>query len=194
MYRVLSVVVTAASLLVTLPADAQNLNGKLKGDYAVTVTGFCAQASTPFTPESQSTNTVSPLHRVVETKRSYDGEGNVSITGRSFQLASTATAPGSFPVSESEFTCSGTYQVNDDLTFSEAITCAGNIIVGAGAGLTFTQEPTTTKARIHKKKILFSDTRGQPQTVIQVQGVPTQSFRLCASNGIGVKIKEDNEN
>jgi hypothetical protein len=193
MYRFLSVVVTAASLLVTLPADAQNLNKKLKGDYAATVTSFCAQASTPFTPESQATNTVSPLHRVVETKRSYDGEGNVSITGRTFQLASTATAPGSFPVSESEFTCSGTYEVNDDLTFSETFSCAGNIVVGAGAGLTFTQEPRTTSGRIHKKKILFSDTRGQPQTVIQVQGVATPSFRLCAGSGIGVKIKEDSE-
>lgn len=193
MYRFLSVVVTAASILVSLPADAQNLNKKLKGDYAATVTSFCAQASTPFTPESQATNTVSPLHRIVESKRHYDGAGNVSITGRTFQLASTATAPGAFPVSESEFTCSGTYQVNDDLTFAETITCAGNIVVGAGAGLTFTQAPITTNARIHKKKILFSDTRGQPQTVIQVQGVATPSFRLCASNGIGVKIKEDHE-
>jgi len=189
MYRQLSVVVTAASLLVALPADAQNLNKKLKGDYDVTVVGVCAQSSSPFTPESQSTNTVSPLHRVTKTKRSYDGNGNVVITGRTFQLSSTATAPGSFPVSESEFTCTGTYQVNDDLTFSETFACAGNIVVGVVAGRTFTQEPRTTSGRIHKQKIYLSGTRGQPQTVIQVQDAPTPSYRLCAGGGTGVKIK-----
>jgi hypothetical protein len=39
----------------------------------------------------------------------------------------------------------------------------------------------------------FSDTRGNPQTVIQIEGVATPSFRLCASSGSGVKIKEPKE-
>lgn len=191
MYRFLSVVVTAAFLFATVPADARDLNKKLKGVYAASVVSVCAQASTPFTPEGQATNTISPLHRIVQTTRTYDGNGNVALAGRTFQLASTATAPGSFPTSESEFTCTGTYQVNDDLTFSETEACSGNVVVGSVAGRTFTQEPRTISGRIHGKKILFSGTRGMPQIVIQVEGVPTPSYRMCAGSGTGVKIKEE---
>lgn len=191
MYRLLSVVLTAVSLLSTFPANAQDLNKRLKGSYAVAVVSFCAQSSTAFSSESQAMNTVFPLHRNVESIRTYDGNGNVTLTGRTFQLASSVTAPGSFPTSESEFTCAGTYHVNDDLTFSETVTCSGNIVVGSAAGRTFTQEPITTKGRIHDKELFFSDTRGMPQTVIHVEGALTPSFRLCAGSGSGVKIKEE---
>ena len=190
MYRALSAVVLPATLLIALPAGAGDLNKKLKGNYAASVVSVCAQSNAGFTPEGQALGVVAPLHRVVETTRTYGGDGTMSLVGRSFQMASSVTAPGSFPVSESDVTCTGTYQVNEDLTFAETLTCSGNILSGSAAGLTFTQDPIVSRGRIHGKKLLLSDTQSNPPTVLHVAGAPAPSYRLCAGSGTGVKLKE----
>lgn len=185
MYRFMSVV-AVSGLLLASAAHAGNPNKKLKGDYSGAATSFCAQAAAGFSETGQALGPVTPLTRTLETIRSYDGEGAVTITGRTFQVATTATAPGNFPVNESAFSCTGTYQVNDDLSFSETVICSGTVISGATAGQTFVQSPTSSSGQIRGKTLLLKDTIAT-QSSITLSGAGTL-FRLCSAAGTAVKV------
>lgn len=187
MYRSLAVSISILSI-VALPAQARDLNHKLKGDYATSVTSLCAQTQGGFGAEGQAIGPVTLLHRIVETTRSYDGEGGLTITGRAFQMS--AAAP--FPTTESEFTCTGTYQVGENNSFSESNTCAGTVVTGTVAGQTFTQSAAATDGHVRGKTIVIAETHAQPPTVVTLSAAGA-FFRLCGSSGMGVKIPQDND-
>ncbi len=184
MHRVLFIFAVQGMLLLALPADAGDLNKRLKGDYAVATTSFCAQTQAGFGPEGQALGPVTLLSRVIETTRTYNGDGTLTLVGRTFQVN---TPSGTFPTSESEFTCSGTYQVNEDDSFAETNTCSGNVLTGAAASQTFTQSPVTINGQIRGKTLLFKETRALPATVVTLS-VAGDFFRLCATTGTGVKL------
>jgi len=116
------------------------------------------------------------------------GEGSgVPVTGRVFQLTTLVTNPGGFPTSESDFTCTGTYEVNNDNSFVETTTCSGSVLTGSATGQTFTQSADTFHGQIRGKTLLLNSTTALHPTVVTLS-VSGNLFRLCRTNGTAVKL------
>lgn len=188
MYRVLYVFALSALILTALPAEAGNLNKRLKGSYSIATNRVCAQAQAGFTPEGIALSPVNEQTAVIERVNTYDGNGNVTSVGHAMQVNSNALNAGAFPTSESDFTCSGTYQVNEDNSFSETQTCSGTVLTGVVAGQTFTQTPGTLTGQVRGKHILIKDTSTATPVVITLSGAGSFT-RLCGQAGSGIKIK-----
>ena len=168
-------------------AGDEQPNRKLKGDFAVAQSSICAQTTAGFDADGRALGPVTLLTRMIESTNTYGGDGTFSSVGRTLQMNGAATAPGSFPMNESEFSCSGTYQVNGDGTFTETSTCSGTVISGATAGETFNQSAVTIHGQIRGKVLVLQNT----STVTPITLTLSRSgtfIRLCGSSGSAVKV------
>jgi hypothetical protein len=188
MYRILSVVVLPGLLLASVSAAAGDLNKRLKGDFAVTFTSFCAQTQAGF-DNGIALSAATPLNRIVTDTHTFNGDGTLTRAGRSFQLTGVVTSPGGFPTSQADFSCSGTYQVDQDNSYTETTTCSGTVLTGTAAGQKFTQTPVTFHGRVRGKTLVLDSTPTGTPTVLTLSGFG-DVFRLCGAGGTGIKIKK----
>jgi hypothetical protein len=186
MFRYSTIALVSLVSFLALPTRAQDFNHRLNGDYAVSTTSLCAQNQAGFTADGQALAPVTLLSRAIETTRSYDGNGGLTITGHSFQVSTPA---GPFPTTEADFTCTGTYEVNADDSFTENETCSGTVATGSVAGQTFTQSVTTPSGQLRGKTIILKETHAMPPVVVTLSAAGAFS-RLCGTSGSGVKIKK----
>lgn len=193
MYRFFSIALAASSLVVALPASAGNLNKRLKGDYAVSVMRICSSTQAGFgpAPQFQALGPVNNQTIVAKGVQSFDGDGNFTASLRAFVTNSSGTAAGGFPVSEVELTCSGTYQVNADHSFTTVRSCTGVALSGVIAGQTLTQSPIAGNGHIRGKMLQFADaTPSVETTTLSLFGT---SFRICGRSGTAVKIPKSKD-
>ena len=172
-------------LLVLAPqAEARDHDDVLRGVYAYTFTRVCAQSAAGFNPSLQPLGPVQQLTSTIEMVQTYNGNGTSSATAHALNVINNGTAQN-----ELEFTCSGTYLVSDDRSFSEEMTCSGSIIVGALVGQTFTQTGIRRAGHIGRggQTLVISDTRPNLEN-ITFSGFGSNS-RICGRSGTGVRIR-----
>jgi hypothetical protein len=181
----LNPLVTLAVAFPLLSASAQSVhaatpNSRLNGEYAVTATRICAQTQAGFTPQLQALSPVAEQTTILETTDSYDGLGHITIKGRTLTMNNSNTAAGSFPMSESEFTCSGTYSVSTNGNYTQQATCTGTTLSGGSAGQSFVNT-TSSGGRVSGKLLLIRDTAPTAETItFSTSG----TFTRCPSKGL----------
>jgi hypothetical protein len=188
----ISFVLPVSLLLISL-ADAQDFNGKLQGEYAVTTTRICAQSQAGFAPPAlQALSPTSLQTSIIESVQTFNGDGTFTSAGRAMALFANQAGVGQFPIAEQVFTCSGTYQVNEDNTFSQQESCAGSILTGPTANQTFTSTGGgVATGRIHDKMIFIKNTTASLTTFTFSAIGPFT--RICGFSATGVKIKNKPE-
>ena len=123
---------------------------------------------------------------IVETTDSFDGMGHLTIKGRTLTMNSTGTAAGAFPMSESEFTCTGTYAVKANGDYSQQATCTGTVLSGGSAGQSFVNA-TSSGGRMNGKFLIIRDTNPSAETItFSTSGTFT---RLCGRSGLAIKVE-----
>jgi len=171
-------------LLILAPqAEARDLNRVLHGDYALTFSRVCAQAAGGFNAALQPIGSVSQLTSTIEMVQTYNGDGTSSASAHAVNIIS-----GGINQNELDFTCTGTYQVNADGSFSEDMSCTGSVIAGLIAGQTFTQAGIhrTGHIGILAQTLVISDTgTNQENITFSAAGSFT---RICGRSGTAVKI------
>jgi hypothetical protein len=115
--------------------------------------------------------------------KTYDGHGKSTAAAHALNVFGTGV------VNELDYTCTGTYQVSNNSSFSEDITCSGTIIAGVAAGQTFTQTGLHHTGHIGflAQTLVMSDTSTNVENI--TFSVIGSLSRLCGSSGTAVKIR-----
>ncbi len=171
-------------LLLAPQAEAIDLNRVLHGNYAVTLTRVCAQAAGGFNAFLQPIGPAQQVTSTVEMVQTYNGDGTSNAVGRAFNTINNAARQ-----SEHEFTCAGTYQVNNDGSFSEDMTCSGTVLSGNNANQTLTQTGIhrTGRMGILAQTLVISDTGANVED-LTLSG-PGSFPQICGRSGTAVKIR-----
>ena len=189
MYRLPVGFLLSVSVAVSAFAEEGNHNDRLKGDYSFAISRVCAQARRFDADGRAAQGNVNQLTGALDRVATFDGQGNYSSVGRTMQVNTGRLITGDFPASESESTCSGTYQVNDDNSFTITRACTGTVLSGAQTGQDFVIAPGTITGRVQGKHLVIADSNAQPPTVVTFSGIG-RFERLCAQSGSGVKIEK----
>ena len=171
-------------LLLAPPAEALDLDRVLHGNYAVTFSRVCAQAAGGFNALLQPIGPVSQLTSTVEMVQTYNGDGTSSAVAHAMNVINNASNQN-----ELDFTCNGTYQVNNDGSFSEDMSCSGTVIAGILAGQTFTQTGIhrTGHIGILARTLVINGTGTNLENItFSVLGSQT---RICGRSGAAVKFR-----
>ena len=174
-------------LLVLAPqAEAFDLNRVLHGDYAVTYSRVCSQSPNGFGPTGLAVAPASELTSAIEMVQTYNGDGTSSAVGHALNIINNAANQN-----ELDFTCTGTYQVNNDGSFSEELNCSGTVVAGPIVGQTFTQPGIRRSGHIGilAQTLVVSNTKSSLES-ITFSGAPTIPLaRICGRSGTGVRIR-----
>ncbi len=172
-------------LLLAPRAEAFDFNRVLHGDYALTFSRVCAQSPNGFSPQGLALSPASELTSTIETIQTYNGDGTSSAVGHALNIINNATNQN-----ELDFTCTGTYQVNADGSFSEDMSCSGTVVAGPIAGQTFTQNGIhrTGHIGILAQTLVISDTRSNFE-FITFSGTNSPITRICGRSGTGVRVR-----
>jgi hypothetical protein len=172
-------------LLLAPPAEAFDLNRALHGKYAFTYSRVCAQSPNGFSLQGVALPPQTELTTAVEMIQTYNGDGTSSAAGHMLNIINNATNQN-----ELDFTCTGTYQVNADGSFSEDMSCSGTVVAGPISGQTFTQTGIhrTGHIGIFAQTLVISNTRSNLES-ITFSGTPIPLARICGRSGTAVKIR-----
>jgi hypothetical protein len=153
-------------------AEAGPLDARLNGDYSVTMTRNCNNG---LTIASRGTAT-------------YDGNGGGSFVGQAL-----AEPFGN----QSSLTCSLTYIVNADGSFTQVLDCTLNFTAGPLAGNTATLNGFTINGQISsgRKILLLSKTTLEAETQTFTAGPLSgqSNTRVCNGSGLATKSAEERE-
>lgn len=149
-------------------ADAQ-FNGALRGEYNITATRAC-----------KVVDTASAFTVVVRGKVSYDGAGNGNFVG-------AVLAVDSVSANTVDQTCTVTYTVNADGTFTQQLNCNLTFTNGPNIGNTATLTGITQQGQLSLDGTvnLVSDVADNVETFTITSG-PQSGFtnqRICNSSG-----------
>jgi len=172
-------------LLLAPQAEAFDLNRVLHGDYALTYSRVCSQSPNGFNAQGLAVPPATELTSAIEMVQTYNGDGTSSAVGHALNIINTATNQN-----ELDFTCTGTYQVDNDGSFSEELSCAGTVVAGPIAGQTFTQPGIHRSGHIgiFAQTLVISNTRSSVES-ISFSGIPNPLARICGRSGTGVRIR-----
>ena len=173
-------------LLVLAPQiQARDRDEVLRGVYAYTFTRVCAQSAGGFNSNLQPLgSSVQQLTSTIEMVQTYNGDGTSSARAHALNIINNATAQN-----ELDFTCSGTYLVNDDRSFTEEMSCSGTILAGALVGQTFTQTGVRWNGHIgHRAQTLVISNTSPNLENITFSGFGSNA-RICGRSGTGVKLR-----
>src|SRR5262245_46633109 len=113
--------------------DQARLNKRLHGDFSAISHEVCASSAMGFgaAPNFQALGPISNSASTSQSVQTFHGDGTYSATSHSL-VSSTPVADGSpvFPINETQFTCTGTYQVHPDDTFDLTTVCSGTQVAG----------------------------------------------------------------
>ncbi len=184
--------------------EAKNLNNKLKGDYAFSLTQTCSSGSLANDPgggnvfeDPPSLLLRGPRGRIVLVYQGiahYNRDGTGSWTGRNVVLLDNVGTPGSSPIRQNGFRCDIEYEVNPDRSFTQRLlNCTFTRLAGAGVDLPKRLEPDeiVLQGQISRGgKILVlgdTDVNFENTTVTSVRITDYQ--RICGGSGNAVKVK-----
>jgi hypothetical protein len=186
MHTNLKALVLPMLLLLAPQAGAFDFNRVLHGDYAFTYSRVCAQSPNGFSPQGLALNPISELTSTIEMVQTYNGDGTSSaVGGHALNIINNATNQN-----ELDFTCTGTYQVNNDGSFSEDLNCSGTVVAGPIAGQTFTQPGIHRSGHIgiFAQTLVISNT-GSNLESITFSGSGIALARICGRSGTAVRIR-----
>jgi hypothetical protein len=173
-------------LLVLAPqAEAFDLNRVLHGDYALAYSRVCSQSPNGFSLQGLAAAPATELTSAIEMVQTYNGDGTSSAVGHALNIINVGTNQN-----ELDFTCTGTYQVNNDGSFSEDLSCSGTVVAGPIAGQTFTQPGIrrTGHIGIFAQTLVISNTRSNLES-ITFSGTGSPLARNCGRSGTAVRIR-----
>lgn len=194
MHRVsLFALVSLSSLFWLSQAQADDFNRLLRGDYAERMTRTCSRTAAGFGADLQLLGPAVSQTASTELTITYNGDGTSTAVGRVLNLTNGATATGNLPVSASEFTCTGTYQVDEDRSFTEVMSCSGSVLAGASAGQTFSEADYRVSGQIgpHGAMLVVGNTDPQVESITLSASGTTS--RICARTGTAVKIRKKSD-
>jgi len=171
-------------LLLAPQAEAIDFNRVLNGNYAVTFTRVCAQSAAGFGPQLQPLGQAQQVTSTVEMVQTYNGDGTSSAAGHALNVINNAARQ-----SGHDFTCAGTYQVNNDGSISEDMICSGTVVAGLNTDQTFTQTGVRRAGRIGilAQTLVIGDTGVNVENItFSVSGAFPQ---ICGRSGTAVKIR-----
>lgn len=166
----------------------------LKGDYHFSRTRTCIRAADGFDTGNQLA-LIGPGTTATDAAQGtshYNGDGTGTVTGRLLTINHNATASGNKPVTQVDFTCTLTYAVHTDDTFTEMLTCTGSFIAGSGTGSTFTATVIEQKGLFAKgrKSFVFGSVNPDIETITVTPPVgPDITFEaICNRSGTAFKF------
>lgn len=189
----------AVSLLLPLwpagDADAQ-FNGALRGEYDITVHRTCASES----PVGELPNPILSFvsHLIVQGTTTFDGAGGMSHTGEVLAPGlgtdgtgvSTGAGTEINVVQATDQSCTGTYTVNADGTFSATMTCNFTFNTGPNAGHNATLSGVRVRGKLGPDGtvVVLRNTSALAGDV-ETLSCPACPFggtirRLCANSGL----------
>jgi hypothetical protein len=183
-----------------------DLNARLHGEYAFTQIHFCVQTNVsgqnfgdplfgqvppipPFQVPAGGATTRTLSNEGVLT---FNGDGTGTFAGKSLSMNHNVTGPGAIPVSEADFTCSLTYTVNLDGSFTTQVECSGTILSGGGAGLTFTTSGTELNGQLGQGRKIFiaNDTNPNVETFTLTPPAGDLVFkRICGRSQTAIRMR-----
>jgi len=180
-YSVLATVV----LVTAVPAAAESLNARLRGEFAFTQIHFCATTNVPGEDFVGPNLRVPPGGVNMSTRSNegfltFDGAGAGSFDGRTLTMTHNA-GPGTVPMTEVGFTCPLTYNVEADGSFTTELVCVDS------AG-----QPILTGIHLRGqlqdggRLLIASDTTRNVETVITPAGV---SKRICGRSQTAIRTR-----
>jgi hypothetical protein len=171
-------------LVLTPQAEALDLNRVLHGKYAFAYSRVCSQSPNGFSAQGVALPPATELTSAIEMVQTFNGDGTSSATGHALNIINVGTNQN-----ELEFTCTGTYQVNIDGSFSEELSCSGNVVAGPITGQTFTQPGIQRSGHIGilAQTLVVSNTKSTLES-IAFSGTAIPLARTCGRSGTAVKI------
>jgi hypothetical protein len=185
MHTDLKALILPMLLLLAPQAEALDLNRVLHGNYAFAYSRVCSQSPNGFSPQGVAVAPATELTSAIEMVQTYNGDGTSSAMGHALNIINNATNQN-----ELDFTCTGTYQVNADGSFSEDLNCSGTVVAGPIAGQTFTQPGIrrTGHIGIFAQTLVISNTRSNLES-ITFSGTPIPLARICGRSGTAVRVR-----
>jgi len=171
-------------LLLAPRAEGIDLNRVLHDNYAVTFSRVCAQSAGGFNAQLQPIGPVSQLTSAVEMVQTYNGDGTSSAVAHAVNIINNASNQNRL-----DFTCTGTYQVNADGSFSEDMSCFGTVVAGVLAGQSFTQTGVhrTGHIGVLAQTLVIGNTGTNLENV--TFSLAGSFARICGRSGAAVKIR-----
>lgn len=179
-------------------AQAQNpVSQRLQGDFRAAFTATCVQDPVGFDDNLKSLSGASPISFQINFKGSFHYNGDGTGTFQHHRLAFIATGTQQ-PVFEADGTCTFTYTVNPDGTFSQLMDCTSTSLKGTvPVGQTVTETGMLVEGSLGEglgRKILILTNTTPSQFVITRSGPPLGTAkRICGLNGLAHEIHPGGE-
>jgi hypothetical protein len=190
--------VLACSFVSSVATAAGNLDAQLRGSYAFTSARTCTFAREPFDGPNLLIPNVDPatIFRQTATDSgiyTFNGDGTGTIVGRSTNLNTTATTPGTSIISVVEFTTNVKYSVNEDRTVDVATAAAFTFVFPqVTPPVTGTTEGQTGRLQIaHGNTMLVTAPGATPTMEIIKQSNGFIGYRLCVRDTVLTKLTGD---
>ncbi len=174
-------------------AQAQNpVSQRLQGDFRAAFTATCVQDPVGFDDNlrSLSGTSVTSFQANLKGVLHYNGDGTGTFEHHRLVFIGTTPAQSLF---EADGTCSFTYAVNPDGTFSQLMDCTSTILKGTvPPGQIITETGMLVEGRIGEglgHKILILTNTSPSQFVFTRSGPPLATLkRICGLNGLAHEI------
>ncbi len=169
-----------------------NLNKRLRGEYALTLTSLCAADSEGFGEnlERLSIGGTNPVF-AVQGKLWYNGNGSGRFEGQQLFMGPTILNPNTFPIRQEGMNCDFTYEVNPDGSFTQEMgSCQSPILAGPNSGTIITQNGIIIKGQIGpwKQTLIFQDTSPNIE-IVDRSAIPLPTVnRICGRSGTAVRV------
>jgi hypothetical protein len=175
--------------------QAQNpVSQRLQGDFRAAFTATCTQDPVGFDDNLKSLSgatSLTPFQINFKGSLHYNGDGTGTFQHHRLAFIGTGTQQ---PLFEADGTCTFTYTVNPDGTFSQLMDCTSTILKGAvPSGQIITETAMLVEGSIGEglgHKILILTNTSPSQFVITRSGPPlVTAKRICGLNGLAHEIR-----
>lgn len=167
-------------------AQAYEVNYRLTGAYQFSTQKTCLQNQTGFSASMQALTPATPSNQTLESVHTYDGAGHVKIEGRTLTIGTATVPQGSIAVGGSNYSCTGTYSLQDNNNLTETVTCSGTLLYdSASPPSTYTSSAVTITGKVRSGVIVTKNTAPTVGTVTYSNG--STFYRVCSLSGTGVR-------
>ena len=164
----------------------------LKGNYDFTVHVSFATDVTGFDSNLARLGGGTTNNGIASGTVQYNGDGTGSAAIQFLRVNHTSNGVGQQPVEQGELTCTLTYTVDADHSFSVQETCTGTIIAGAFDGQTILASTITFRGKIAQGGdiLLITDTVPDVETRTRTDGVNNfTTYSVGGRSGVAIKVK-----
>ncbi len=170
-------------------ADPQDLNHRLRGDYAFTGEAACMESLVGFTAKLTPTADGVFLESFsVQGVRTFNGDGTGTLVGRSVGFTAPSSNPGA---GSSDFQASFMYNVAPDGTFTSQLSglLTGTVLTGDRAGQTFTLDlpPVSGIISADRESLTLAHDAPAVETITYSNG--NVHYRICHRSRVLLRLK-----